>query len=748
MYFSVGSLQKIFTLGFILFTLSLRAQDKCIATKPLDPVVFDDWLSSKVQRPSFARLSAEPYRIPVIVHVVHDQSELIGVGANISFDQIFSQFTVLNNDLNRLNADTIHTPPEFESVAGRLNIEFIPALVDPSGNMLEEPGINRINRNVAGFDPPPYSFDYLNSTIKLQTIWDPHQYMNIWVCDFSDALGAAQFPDTSLPGSPVSTNGDTDGIVINYLNFGAEGNVQPGYDGGRTLTHEVGHWFGLHHIWGLHDPDVADCNDDDFVTDTPNQDQANGLCPLNQGPSCPGVAREMWENYMDYTFDECMNIFTIGQVDRMEIVIKNSPRRLELLTSAVGDKFDQIIVFDELGSQIFGEMNEIPLEGSADSGLPLTYISSDPTVASIANGTLFIHMAGEVTITATQDGDYFYFPALSVSRTLLIIQVTTDLIVGEIGEKFFGDPSFEVDITSNSNVPLNITSSDPLTLSITGFTATILNVGVVEITVSQIETVSYTGVDTTLTLEIKKGFQEIIKTLIDSLKDADQSVVLFESSSGLPLTYEIVSKAIQQGTGNELIINQPGFVSLSVHQPGSEQYNSAVSVDSTFCIWPIPLISKSDATVINPNTLLPIYITLSSNYPDISQWFHENELINDFPSIRATKFGEYKLEVGNDGCIISKTYQIDVNIITSLSDEKLSSNPILFPNPAKDIIYIEGIIGNSNEYTIFDQLGRGVLHGTLDKHFAEIIISDLKNGTYIIVLQNSDNTSARKFFKE
>ena len=120
----------------------------------------------------------------------------------------------------------------------------------------------------------------------------------------------------------------TDGIVVGYKYFGSSEKgdfpvLFAPFDLGRTTTHEVGHWLGLRHIWG-----DGDCSADDFCADTPTAFEANNGCPFDN-ISCGSL--DMIENYMDYTDDACMNVFTNDQTERMRIVLENSPRRRELV---------------------------------------------------------------------------------------------------------------------------------------------------------------------------------------------------------------------------------------------------------------------------------------------------------------------------------------------------------------------------------------------------------------------------------
>ncbi len=288
---------------------------------------FEKWMSSKLSRSSKAPFRVQStqttYSIPVVVHIIHN-GEPIGTGLNLSEAQINSQLKVLNDDFNRLNADQTNTPALFLPVAASFSVQFILAKQDPDG--LPTNGIVRVKGSKASWNSAE------NFAIKSQSYWPAEQYLNIWVIALTDFLGYAQFPVSNLAGLENSSNERvTDGVVINYREFGsiADGNfdLAPRYNKGRTLTHEMGHFFGLRHIWG----DGSDCTSTDYVSDTPTQNNSTSSCPTHPQANC--TTAKMFQNFLDYTDDACMNLFTQGQVDRMLTIIQNSPRRKELTTS-------------------------------------------------------------------------------------------------------------------------------------------------------------------------------------------------------------------------------------------------------------------------------------------------------------------------------------------------------------------------------------------------------------------------------
>lgn len=262
--------------------------------------------------------------IPVVVHVIYD-GEAIGIAPNITDAQVQSQITVMNQDYRKmLGTPGYNTNP----VGADTQIQFELAKQDPNGNPTN--GIDRVSLN-----QPSWSDIDIEATLKPSTIWDPTFYMNMWSVKFTDntLLGYAQFPDGSGLGG-LSTSGgtsNTDGVVSNYDVFGSntynDGSflLDATYNKGRTMSHEVGHWLGLIHIWG-----DTPCGDD-YCADTPVHHKENYGCPTVV--NCDATGNEMVENYMDYTDDACMNIFTQNQKDRITTIINNASRRSSLKTS-------------------------------------------------------------------------------------------------------------------------------------------------------------------------------------------------------------------------------------------------------------------------------------------------------------------------------------------------------------------------------------------------------------------------------
>lgn len=334
---------KLFVLSFLTFAFSVNAQKtQNTLPEPVDGYIrcaadeynaqllndnpnmmgsesFERQLAPKIaeikRQLESGSARALQFTIPVVVHVIHN-GEPIGVGPNISDAQVLSQIQVLNEDFRRLAGTRgFNTDPNGADV----EVEFCLAQQDPDGCVTS--GINRIDMSgvSTSWSGPGGNTD---TVLKPMTFWDASQYMNMWSVNFSDGslLGFAQFP-----GGPANS----DGVVSNYTYFGsndAPGVTIPGsFNLGRTMTHEVGHYLGLFHTF------QGGCTGaGDQCADTPPVDAPNFGCPTTH-QSCGNL--DMVRNYMDYTDDACMNIFTNDQKARVIAVMNNSANRPNTTTS-------------------------------------------------------------------------------------------------------------------------------------------------------------------------------------------------------------------------------------------------------------------------------------------------------------------------------------------------------------------------------------------------------------------------------
>lgn len=334
-------MRTIFVSLFFFSVLQLSAQRECATQQYIETVKTSQkasksiseaeaFVQARLNQRGASRLAADyTIRIPVVVHVLYSQSS-----QNISDALIKDQIKRLNTDFRRKNTDTANTPDRFKGFAADVQIEFVLASADAMG------------RPTSGIVRKPTTVQYwqMDDQIKFSKsggddAWDSKSYLNIWVGDMRSLLGYA-----SVAGGPA----DKDGVVINFSAFGAKGGSGP-YDLGRTAVHEIGHWLGLKHIWG-----DTYCGDDN-VEDTPKQGNFTSGCPSGIRSTCDnnGAAGDMYMNYMDFTNDACMNLFTKGQKERMRLSFEDGGPRASLLSSK--------------GSMEPWAVEEIPLPGETNT---------------------------------------------------------------------------------------------------------------------------------------------------------------------------------------------------------------------------------------------------------------------------------------------------------------------------------------------------------------------------------------------
>jgi hypothetical protein len=308
----------------VFFTLALggrlTAQEKCaaanyqtqeLARTPLmkeQLAAIENFTNNHLQGRTTSRLDGTVIKIPVVVHILyHTQTE------KITDQQVIGQIEALNRYFRRRNSDTMSTPLHFRQLAADVEIEFQLAKSDPKKRYTT--GINRKYTPITKWGADDQM--KFASTMGADA-WDANSYLNIWVCNLDKFAGYA-----TMPGGDITK----DGIVISYRAFGT-GNNHAGYDQGKTAVHEVGHWLNLKHIWG-----DTYCGDDG-VHDTPKQASYTVGCPTTVRVTCGNAPYgDMYMNFMDFTSDACVNMFTQGQKTRMRSLFENGGARAAILLS-------------------------------------------------------------------------------------------------------------------------------------------------------------------------------------------------------------------------------------------------------------------------------------------------------------------------------------------------------------------------------------------------------------------------------
>ncbi len=258
--------------------------------------------------------------IPVVVHVLYNTN-----AQNISDAIIQSQIDVLNADFAKLNSDFSQTPAAFQGAGADMQVRFQLATHTPTGAATTGIIHKYTTKSYFEYGRKDAQGVFVKQSSKGgDDAWNTSQYLNMWVCNFggsaSGLLGYATFP------SDAGTY--KDGVVIGYQYFGVNPALGGVYGYGRTVTHEVGHYVNLRHIWG-----DATCGND-LVGDTPTQQTSNYGCPSYPHKTCSNTTTgDMFMNYMDYTDDRCMHLFTAGQSSRCQALFATGGARASLATS-------------------------------------------------------------------------------------------------------------------------------------------------------------------------------------------------------------------------------------------------------------------------------------------------------------------------------------------------------------------------------------------------------------------------------
>ena len=361
---------------------------------------------------SFSQDRSTVYTIPVVVHIVYNDST-----ENLDDSVIFNQIDVLNASFRRLNADTINLRDTFNTIVGDSYIEFELATVDPDG--FATTGITRTSTSqtsflgVGGFPAEGVKSDAEGGIDP----WDQAHYLNIWVCNMSFAgtpflLGYATPPNNLPNWPPGSADNMSDGVVIEFEAFGGNNpntldlGSGPMNAEGKTAVHEIGHYLGLRHIWA-----DGDCSEEDGIDDTPNaDDQSNQDCDIIKNTCTDAIGTlgdlpDMVENYMDYSAESCQNAFTKGQVDLMRGVLENE--RVDLIGGAVGIEDEKQLSFEVYPNPTNKEFtivglktgaSEMTIFNEAGQIIHQRMISSSTTVQALEPGLYFIQLSNETGI--------------------------------------------------------------------------------------------------------------------------------------------------------------------------------------------------------------------------------------------------------------------------------------------------------------------------------------------------------------
>ncbi|MGS2725626.1 M43 family zinc metalloprotease [Psychroserpens sp. BH13MA-6] len=732
----------LMTVCFLLVT-SVFAQDRnCSSMENLeyrmqqDPNLaqrmaqIETYTQNKIQSMQQDRIDGSVITIPVVVHVLYRTSQ-----ENISDAQILSQIQVLNDDFRRMNADADNTWLQ----AADTEIQFCMATVDPNGNPTN--GITRKSTNKTSWGT--------NDAMKKSSQggvdpWDTSQYLNMWVCNIGGGiLGYAQFPGGSAA---------TDGVVMgpNYfgsVNGGSGFYLSAPFNLGRTTTHEVGHFLNLRHIWG-----DGGCSVDDFVSDTPTSDGANYGCATSH-VSCGTT--DMVQNYMDYSDDACMNLFTQGQRDRMRAVLLPGGVRASLGASTKCDGggstptcSDGIQNGDETGVDCGGS-SCAPCQTACndnDVNLSITFDNyPEETAWTLTNS------GGQ---TVASGGTYGSQPDGSTYTESLCLPdgCYTFTITDAYGDGIccaYGNGSYS--LTDSSGVLASggsFSSSDVTDFCLGSSPAPTCTDGV--------QNGDETGIDcggsscapcsTPGTTILSEGYFE---SGWDGWSDGGSDCARYSGSNSYENNYSI---RLRDNSGVASAMTSPTLNLTGFDQVEIEFYFYAVSMENGEDFWVRYYNGSSWSTVaayargtsFNNNTFYTATVSLNAsevNFASNSQFRFQCDASGNNDQI-------YIDQVTIRGINGSGKVDSIRALGASEPDSVFESEEdfVIYPNPVKgSTLFVKLPNGVDSSFRIINMLGQTMMQGDSVK---EINVSNLKSGMYFIEVNDGDETLTKKFIKQ
>ena len=730
------------TLLCFLFSLATFAQQRnCSSMENLEyrkqqnPLLeqrmqeIEAYTQSKVQQMQENRITGSIISIPVVVHVIYSNSN-----ENISDAQIQSQIDVLNEDFRRTNSDADNT----WSQAVDTQIEFCLASVDPNGNATS--GITRKSSSTSSWGT--------NDAMKKDSQggvnpWDASQYLNMWVCNIGGGiLGYAQFPGGSA---------STDGVVIgpNYFGSSDKGSgfyLSSPFHLGRTTTHEVGHFLNLRHIWG-----DGGCSVDDFVSDTPTSDAANYGCATGH-VSCSTT--DMVQNYMDYSDDSCMNLYTQGQKDRMRTVLLPGGSRASLGASTKCDGggstptcSDGIQNGTETGIDCGGSCepcqtacsdNEVNVSITFDNYPEETSWSlTNAGGSTVASGSYSTSNADGSTVTENlclPDGCYTF---------------TINDAYGDGMCCSYGNGSYSVTGSTGSLASGgSFTSSEATQFCLGGSPAPTCTDG--------IQNGDETGIDcggsscapcsTGGTDVLHQGYFE---TGWDGWSDGGSDCARYSGSRSYEGSYSIY---IRDNSGTASAMTSPSFNLTAYNQVEVEFYFYSYSMESGEDFW-LRFYNGSTWTTVgtwaqgtsfNNDTFYTATVTLDAsqyNFANNSQFRFQcdasaNADLIYIDQVTITGIGSGVKGKGNS---LEALRTLDTG-------NGLDQDFAIYPNPVRgNTLFVKSFDAQNSTYRVVNMMGQTILKGNLTK---EINVTTLKSGMYFIEVNDGEETITKKFIKE
>lgn len=626
------------------------------------------------------------YTIPVVVHVVQNPEN---TEMEISDLQIFEQIDILNQTYNALNEDISQTPSEFDTLVGNPEIEFCLASVDPNGYSTN--GITRTNTTVTSFSTALDNIKYTDQGGI--DAWDTDFYLNIWVGKItSGVLGYSNTPTANIPDCEQ-------GMVVGYSYFGNTDHAI--YNMGKTAVHELGHYLNLKHPWGIGGCD----SNNDFVSDTPNSEDAYFGNPIHPQVSCETA--DMFMNYMDYVNDSSMVMFSQGQVDRMHFALV----------------YYRSSILESNGCGIPALISEYEIIHASESGVSDGEIHLD--IASGIPPFHIIYLLDGDTIAEDVEDLFGIFPG---NYNVLIIdsvgqQFATDLTISYYGNLLDSD-NFE---SYSPDSLLFLQTNNWMAFCQDTFSANIDFI-------APFEGNQY------LEINGDDGLNEVSKNLGNLVSNAFNLSFLIYVPQARAASYavyieslcsepEIAFHVTYDGAGNGLVTT--GGQTISFNFPQGQWFRMSQLIDLDRNILELYVGSQKVAD-------LPFSSGIVGTFGSIKlAEIVFNGLVDSLPQLHYF-LDDFKM------ILVPNSDLMD-------NEVEISSKALIYPNPASNILYIKFQDFSRNPYQIrvMNSMGqtfikRNQIEG---ENLISINLADLPFGMFYIELRSKDSKQVLKFVR-
>ena len=636
------------------------------------------------------------YTLPCVVHVVYNTA-----AENLTDASIVNMIDLLNDDFRRTNFDAGNTPASFAGVAADMQLEFCLATTDPNGNPTN--GILHVNTSTTSFST---NNNVKNSGAGGSTAWPTNQYFNIWVCDLGGGLlGYGEFPT-----NPLS---NTYGAVSDYQTIPGPA-ASPPFNLNRTMTHELSHCFNLYHIWG---DDGGACSGSDQINDTPNQANSTNSCPSGVvtdacSPAAPGI---QYMNFMDYTFDACMNMFTVDQRTRSHAAVTTYLSSVYNNTAActpistANDDAGIVGIITPVGNYCSG--NIAPIVNLRNYGsntltsVTINYLVDGTPQAPFAwTGSLPQNTSLQVVLPSITAG----LGAHTFDANTTMPNATTD-----------GTPSNDAATQTNFTVQSATGASMPY---FEGFEGSFLPAGMTannddgSTTWAQTSVAAKTGNNSAFmdyyNYSGSKGLYDDIITPAIDLTGSSTPQVTFE------LAYQLYTDP-----------NDP--------TPFSDTLEVLISTDCGVN-W-TPIYRKESLALI---TATPLFST-ASFVPAPADWRMETISLNAYSGasnamIMFRGIGDYENQMYIDDININAAFPVGISEVSTYDVS-------IYPNPATNLINVVLPSVENTEVVIFNMVGEVIYQNDkLTKTNFTVDMSNHSNGIYFVNVKSNNNVITKK----